>query len=77
MKKANVEIGKEYVVKVSGKLQIVKLISENERGGWNGINVTTKRSIRIKTAARLRRSADWFDDFTLAPGDGIAHIVNG
>jgi len=54
MKKANVEIGNIYIVKVSGKLAKVKLTSVSIYGGWVGTNLTTGREVRIKTAARLR-----------------------
>lgn len=55
MKKRDIEIGRIYLVKVSGKLSPVKIISESHFGGWEGTNLTTKRSIRIKTAGRLRK----------------------
>ncbi len=56
MKKKDVEIGKTYIVKVSGKLVPVKLVSKYEYGrGWNGKNMKTGRDVRIKTAAKLRR----------------------
>jgi len=57
MKKADVEIGGEYIAKVSGKLAVVKIQFEAARGGWFGINVKTGREIRIKSAQRLRRPA--------------------
>jgi len=59
MKKSEVQIGHVYIVKVSGKLAKVKLVTQSYKGGlwlcWNGINLETKRRIRIRTAARLRR----------------------
>lgn len=54
MKKQDVQIGKHYVAKVSGKLVPVAIVQENPMGGWNGINVQTGRGVRIRTAARLR-----------------------
>jgi len=54
MKKSEVEIGKTYRVKVNGKIANVRIVSESPYGGWNGINVATKRKIRIKSARRLR-----------------------
>ena len=54
MKKNEVEIGKVYIVKVSGRLTRVRLTGENPYGGWDGINVTTGRKVRIKSARRLR-----------------------
>ena len=57
MKKADVTVGKTYIVKVSGNLVPVKLTSVSQYGGWNGKNTVTGRDVRIKTAARLRREA--------------------
>lgn len=55
MKKNEVKVGESYVVKVSGKLVPVRIESECPHGGWYGINETTGRQVRIRTAARLRR----------------------
>lgn len=57
MKKSEVEIGRYYVVKVSGKLTRVKITGESPHGGWGGRNAATGRAVRIKTAGRLRRPA--------------------
>lgn len=54
MRKQNVETGATYQVKVSGRLVPVHLTREHPRGGWLGINLVTRREIRIRTAARLR-----------------------
>ena len=56
MKKAEVQIGQTYVVKVSGKLTTVRIDGESSYGGWVGTNVATSRSVRIKSAQRLRRA---------------------
>jgi hypothetical protein len=55
VKKKDVRIGGVYQVKVSGQLQQVKIQQESPYGGWDGINLRTKRSVRIRSAARLRR----------------------
>ena len=55
MLKREVEVGKTYIAKVSGKLVTIKLISVSQYGGWNAINESSKREIRIKSAARLRK----------------------
>jgi len=55
MKKKDVELGKTYLVKVSGKLVPVRLKDEHWNGGWTGVNTTTSREVRVKTAAKLRR----------------------
>ena len=54
MKKANVEVGKVYEAKVSGKVVQVRLTGESHFGGWDGVNVETNRKVRIKSAQRLR-----------------------
>lgn len=57
MKKKDIVIGETYIVKVSGKLAHVRITGESPYGGWDGINVATRRAIRIRSAARLRRPA--------------------
>lgn len=54
MRKENIEIGKIYQVKVSGKLVKVRVTANHSNGGYIGTNLATNRQIRIKTAARLR-----------------------
>jgi len=54
MKKGEIEIGKTYAAKVSGKVVPVTITGENGREGWWGLNQKTSRYIWIKTAARLR-----------------------
>ena len=58
MKKEDVKIGDAYVVKVSGRLVEVTIMSESQFGGWNGMSLATGRHVRIRTAARLRKPAD-------------------
>ncbi len=54
MQKKDILIGGKYLAKVSGKVVIVKVISESRLGGYQVINLTTGRSIRVRTGARLR-----------------------
>jgi hypothetical protein len=54
MKKADVVIGNYYRAKVSGDVVRVRILREVYYGGWEAINLSTRRVIRIKTAARLR-----------------------
>ena len=54
MKKREIQIGGTYVVKVSGKLVPVRITAESAYGGWNAVNTTTGRQVRIRSAARLR-----------------------
>jgi hypothetical protein len=54
IKKADVVVGNRYVAKISGKLTIVKLISDARPRGWVAQNENTGREVRIKSAAKLR-----------------------
>ncbi len=65
MKKADVQIGELYAVKVSGKVAPVVIDEAHPNGGWVGTNQETNRQVRIKSAQRLR--CPW-DDY-LARGD--------
>jgi hypothetical protein len=55
MKKSDIQIGGQYVAKVSGKLTTVKILNESPYGGWDGRNTVTGREVRIRSAAKLRR----------------------
>jgi hypothetical protein len=55
VKKAEVQIGKVYVAKVSNKLTKVRLDLECQYGGWLATNLATQRQVRIRSAAKLRR----------------------
>jgi len=55
MKKHEITIGGVYAAKVSGKVVPVKITGESPYGGWDAVNTQTKRAIRVRSAARLRR----------------------
>ena len=55
MTKAEIEIGGVYTAKVSAKVVPVQILSHHPVKGWMAINLTTKREIHIRTAARLRK----------------------
>jgi hypothetical protein len=55
MKKNEVRIGAVYLAKVSGALTQVRIASECMSGGWYAVNLATGRTIRIRSAARLRQ----------------------
>ena len=56
MKKDEVKVGREYLVKVSDRVVPVRIEAEHASGkGWVGMNVMTGRQVRIKSAQRLRR----------------------
>ena len=57
MRKNQVEVGRTYVAKVSGRLTAVRIDGESRYGGWNATNVATGRAVRIKSAQRLRAAA--------------------
>src|SRR5690606_19333010 len=61
MRKDEVKIDGTYLAKVSGGVVPVRITSEKWSGdrhvGWVGVNTLTNRSIRIKSAQRLRGPA--------------------
>jgi hypothetical protein len=54
VKKADVELGKLYLAKVSDKVVKVRIEVPSIYGGWLATNTVTGREVRVKTAARLR-----------------------
>ena len=54
MKKTDVHIGKQYTAKVTNKLVVVEIITDNPHGGWDAKNLATGKTVRIKSAQRLR-----------------------
>jgi len=58
MKKNDVQIGGTYLVKVARNLVPVKIDREHDNGGWEGTSVKTGKTIRIKSAQRLRKCLD-------------------
>ena len=55
MKKADVQIGASYLVKVAGNLVPVKIDEEHSNGGWVGTSRKTGKQIRVKSPQRLRK----------------------
>jgi len=55
MKAKDIEIGKIYVIKVSGILAPIRITGEGRNGGWDGINVRTNRKVHIRGPQRIRR----------------------
>ena len=54
MKKSDVHISKQYTAKVTNKLVVVEILAENPHGGWDAKNLATGKTVRIKSAQRLR-----------------------
>jgi hypothetical protein len=54
MTKQEIEIGKVYTAKISGKLAPVRILSESLYGGWEAMNTRTSRTVRIRSAQKLR-----------------------
>ena len=78
MKKKDIEIGRRYAAKVSGKLATVRIVRESPYGGWDAMNTATGRKVRIKTAARLRRQIRQLPKNLLAIGTPVAiNIAQG
>lgn len=57
MKKQDVQIGAEYSAGVSGRVAVIRIDRESPHGGWVGTNMVTGRTVRIRSAARLRAEA--------------------
>jgi len=57
MKKHEVKVGGTYLAKVSDKMVPVRIDGENPHGGWDATNMVTKKSVRVKSAQRLRGEA--------------------
>ena len=57
MNKSEVKIGTTYRCKVTGKLADVRITGVSAHGGWDAVNVVTKRKVHIKSAQRLRGPA--------------------
>lgn len=75
MRKAEIKIGGFYSAKVSGNLVGVRITGESRFGGWDAINTSTGREVRIRNAGRLRSElvpkvkAQETDYKSLAAGD--------
>lgn len=54
MKQNQIEIGSTYMAKVSGLVVPVRIDRESPHGGWDATNMVTNKSVRIKSAQRLR-----------------------
>lgn len=54
MRKKDVKIGGTYIARISGNLAPVRLDRESRFEGWEATNLVTGRSIRIKSAQKLR-----------------------
>lgn len=56
MKKSEVKIGEHYAIRHHGahNLSVIRIDSESLYGGWNATKLSTGRTIRIKSAAKLR-----------------------
>ena len=68
MKKEQVKLGGTYLAKVSGKVVPVRLDAENSHGGWQAFNLETRKTVRIKSAQRLRQASK---TTTVDAGGGI------
>ncbi len=55
MLKKDVKLGHHYTAKISGKIVTIRLDSISNYGGWNATNLSTNRTVRIKSAAKLRK----------------------
>jgi hypothetical protein len=54
MKKSEVKIGGVYIAKVTNKLVQVRIDAVSKYGGWTATNLLTSKTIRVRSATRLR-----------------------
>jgi hypothetical protein len=54
MKKNEIKIGHTYSAKVTDKVVPVRIDAEHASGGWTATNLVTNKTVRIKSAQRLR-----------------------
>jgi hypothetical protein len=54
MKKSQIEIGRVYAAKVSGRISPVRIVSESPHGGWRAVNMMTGREVHVRSPQRLR-----------------------
>jgi len=77
MKKDQIVIGSTYTAKVSGGIAPVRITDEKWAGdkhvGWAGVNTQTGRSVRIKSAQRLRAAVA--GDAAQAPAPKAARLA--
>lgn len=62
MKKNEVKVGGTYLAKVTDKVVPVRLDRDHPQGGWTGTNLVTGKTVRIKSAQRLRGPAQREDE---------------
>jgi hypothetical protein len=53
MLKKDVKINGIYRATISNHSVLVRIVSESPYGGYNGINLSTGRSVRFRSARRL------------------------
>lgn len=70
MLKRQVRIGSHYAIRHSGesKLSVIRIDSESQYGGYNATKLKTGRTIRIKSAAKLRFEVEHNPDYINRPG---------
>jgi hypothetical protein len=61
MLKKEVKIGAHYAIRHHGdrKLSVIRIDSVSQYGGYNATKLSTKRAIRIKSAAKLRFEVEY------------------
>lgn len=57
MTRDEVKIGGMYIAKVTNRLVQVRIDKENRYGGWDATNMSSGKSVHIKSAQRLRAEA--------------------
>lgn len=58
MKREEVELGAGYLATVNGIQCAVRVEEESPFGGWIALNLTNRKRIWIRSAARLKRPSE-------------------
>lgn len=62
MKKSEIKIGGQYIVKIGGQLTIVRIVAESNFGGWSAVDLNTWRMIHIRAIAKLHNADEYLAD---------------
>lgn len=53
MKKCDIVVRQLYRAQIRGRVTIVDLLNEEPGGGWNAVDIATRKPVRIRRADRL------------------------
>ncbi len=59
MKKNEIKIGGQYIVKIGGQPTIVRIVAESSFGGWSAVNLHNWRMVHIRAIAKLHNADEY------------------